>query len=70
MREGPDISRIGALIGDPARAGMLELLSDGRALTAGELAHAVGVSPATASSHLARLREGGLIVIRVQGRHR
>jgi DNA-binding transcriptional ArsR family regulator len=70
MREGPDISRFGALIGDPARAAMLELLSDGRALTASELARAAGVSPATASSHLARLREGGLIVIRAQGRHR
>jgi hypothetical protein len=34
MREGPDISRIASLIGDPARAVMLELLSDGRALTA------------------------------------
>ncbi len=58
------------MIGDPARAVMLELLSDGRALTAGELADAAGISPATASSHLARLREGELIVVRVQGRRR
>src|SRR5579871_1916413 len=70
MREGPDISRLGSLIGDPARAVMLELLSDGRAFTAGELATAAGVSPATASAHLSRLREGGLIEIRAQGRHR
>jgi DNA-binding transcriptional ArsR family regulator len=70
MREGPDISRLGSLIGDPARAVMLELMSDGRAFTAGELAAAAGVSPATASAHLARLREGGLIEIRAQGRRR
>lgn len=60
----------GSLIGDPARVVMLEQLSDGRALTASELANAAGVSPATASSHLARMRDGGLIVIRAQGRHR
>ena len=33
-----DLAEIGALVGDPARAAMIEALMDGRALTAGELA--------------------------------
>ena len=38
MKEGPDISRIAALIGDPARANILTALMAGKALTATELA--------------------------------
>jgi len=70
MKEGPDIAQIGALIGDPARANMLTALMDGRALTATELAEAGGITVQTASSHLARLEAGGLLVQRKQGRHR
>ena len=70
MREGPDIAALGALIGDPARANMLEALMSGMALTAGELAGEADVTAQTASAHLARLREAGLIVMEVQGRHR
>jgi DNA-binding transcriptional ArsR family regulator len=68
MREGPDIARIGALLGDPARTQMLVALSGGVALTAGELAREAGVTPQTASSHLAKLVDGGLITSRKQGR--
>ncbi|MFK7941163.1 MAG: ArsR/SmtB family transcription factor [Roseovarius sp.] len=70
MKEGPDITLIAALIGDPARANMLNALLSGKALTAGELANHAGVLPATASSHLAKLTEAGLIWPRKQGRHR
>lgn len=49
---------------------MLTLLMDGRALTATELALEGGVTPPTASSHLARLAEAGLVTIARQGRHR
>jgi DNA-binding transcriptional ArsR family regulator len=49
---------------------MLALLFDGRAIPAGELARAAHVSPATASVHLAKLVEGGLVRVRAQGRHR
>lgn len=59
-----------ALMGDPARANMLFALMDGRALTAGELARFAGVTPQTASGHLARLAEAGMIVPTAQGRHR
>lgn len=70
MKDGPDIARIAALIGDPARANMLTALMEGRALTATELAQIAGVTPQTASAHLSRLAEGGLIRQRKQGRHR
>ena len=70
MAEGPDIALIGSLIGDPARANMLAALMDGRALTASELAGEASVSLPTASGHLKRLAEGGLVVPRRQGRHR
>lgn len=70
MKDGPDIARIAALIGDPARANMLVALLSGRALTATELAHEAGVTPQTASTHLARLTEGGLLRQEKQGRHK
>ncbi|MCK8780612.1 winged helix-turn-helix domain-containing protein [Rhizobium sp. NTR19] len=70
MKEGPDIARIGTLIGDPARANMLTALMGGQALTATELAQAASVSLQTASSHLSKLQDGGLITQRKQGRHR
>ena len=70
MKEGPDIARIAALMGDPARANMLAALIDGRALTASELAAEAGVTKQTASSHLAQLSNGGLLAFESQGRHR
>lgn len=70
MREGPDIARIASLVGDPARANMLTALMGGTALTASELALEAGVSLPTASSHLSKLMEGGLLSLASQGRHR
>lgn len=70
MKAGPNIAHVASLLGDPARANMLTALMSGRALTASELASEAGVTPQTASSHLARLHEGGLVVPRKQGRHR
>lgn len=69
MKEGPNIAQTAALIGDPARANMLLALMDGHALTATELAPEAGVTKQTASSHLARLTDGGLLTREVQGRH-
>lgn len=69
MKVGPDIALVASLLGDPARANMLTALMDGGALTAGELARQAGVTAQTASSHLAKLQKGGLIVARRQGRH-
>ncbi len=64
------ISRIAALIGEPARTAMLVELMDGRALTANELARAARVSPQTASRHLAQLVAAGLLQMKPVGRHR
>ncbi|HEY3530056.1 MAG TPA: winged helix-turn-helix domain-containing protein [Nocardioides sp.] len=65
-----DLAAVGALLGHQSRAAMLDALLTGRALTATELARAAGVSAATASEHLAKLREGGLVEVVAQGRHR
>jgi DNA-binding transcriptional ArsR family regulator len=70
MKEGPDIARIGSLIGDPARANMLTALMAGKALTATELANEAGITRQTASSHLKHLAQGHLVTTRKQGRHR
>lgn len=66
----PDLARVAGMIGEPARAAMLEALLGGEALPAGELARRAGIRPSTASEHLARLVEHGLVVRRVSGRHR
>jgi DNA-binding transcriptional ArsR family regulator len=63
-------AEIAALAGDPARASMLQALMGGQALTAGELANAAGITPQTASGHLARMTIAGLITFMKQGRHR
>src|SRR5712671_5649723 len=65
----PSTAEVAALVGNPARANMLTALLDGRALTASELAYAGGVAPQTASEHLAKLKEGRLLVLAMQGRH-
>jgi DNA-binding transcriptional ArsR family regulator len=65
-----DLAAVGALLGNPSRAAMLDALMTGRALTATELARAAEISAATASEHLAKLRAGGLVEVVPQGRHR
>lgn len=64
------IAAIAALIADPARAAMLQALMAGQALTAGELARTAGIAPSTASGHIARLADGGLVGVQQRGRHR
>lgn len=70
MTSTADFATIASLSGDPARAAMLFALMDGRALTAGELAQAAGVTPQTASGHLRQLQTAGLLSVTAQGRHR
>lgn len=63
-------AEVAALSGDPARASMLHALMDGRALTATELARVAGITPQSASGHLARMTAAGLLAVTKQGRHR
>jgi DNA-binding transcriptional ArsR family regulator len=64
------LAEVGALIGDPARANILAALIDGRAFTATELSCIAGVTPQTASGHLAKLTQANLLAVERQGRHR
>lgn len=66
----PDIVEVASLIGDASRAAMLTCLLGGKALPASELARAARVTPQTASSHLAKMVEGGLLVHESYGRHK
>ncbi len=70
MREGPNIVRIAALIGDQTRTEVLTALIGGKALTATELAGVAGVTKQTISGHLAKLIDAQLVSVESQGRHR
>ena len=70
MKDGPNIVRIAALIGDHTRTEVLTALLGGKALTATELAAVAAVTKQTISSHLAMLTDAQLIAMERQGRHR
>ncbi|MBU7441619.1 ArsR/SmtB family transcription factor [Paraburkholderia fungorum] len=65
-----NISSVAHLIAEPVRSVMLITLVDGSAMSAGALARAAGVTAQTASSHLAKLLDGGLLSVESKGRHR
>ena len=70
MDDDPGIPRIAGLLADAARAKILWSLIDGTTRPAGELAYAANISAQSASAHLAKLVEGGLLECEAQGRHR
>ena len=70
MHQAPGIPRIAALLSDPARLMILWSLIDGTRRPAGELAYAAHISAQSASGHLAKLVDGGLLSSEAQGRHR
>jgi len=65
-----DIAGLAAVVAEPARARVLLALADGRALPASVLASEAGVARSTASEHLARLVDAGLVSVERHGRHR
>jgi DNA-binding transcriptional ArsR family regulator len=65
-----DLSRVAELIADRARSRILVALNSGRELSASLLAEEAGVSRPTASAHLKKLTEGGLIAVRAEGKRR
>ncbi len=66
----PRLARVASLVADASRSRMLCYLLGGELASAGELAQAASVSPATASGHLAQLLDAGLLVCEPRGRHR
>lgn len=70
MTGDADLAAVGAILAEPARAKVLLALGDGRALPASTLAAEAGVAPSTASHHLARLVDAGLLIAESRGRHR
>ncbi len=64
------LAAVAGAIAEPARARMLCRLMDGHARTSTELAVVAQVSPSTASAHLAKLKEGQLVKVLAQGKHR
>ena len=69
-RDDNRLARIAGAIGEPVRARMLCCLMDGHARTATELATVGGIGASTASTHLAKLKELGLVDVLIQGKHR
>ncbi|WP_027005494.1 ArsR/SmtB family transcription factor [Conexibacter woesei] len=65
-----DLASVAALIADPSRAAMLDALLNGGRHSARELAVAAGIAPSTATEHLHRLEQGGLVVTERVGRRR
>lgn len=65
-----DIASVAALLADPARCKVLLALDDGRALPASVLATEAGIARSTASGHLTKLTDAGLLTVRTHGRHR
>jgi DNA-binding transcriptional ArsR family regulator len=70
MDADADLAAVANLIGDPTRARVLVALGDGRALPASVLASESGVAASTASEHLAKLVDAGLLAVQAEGRHR
>ncbi len=70
MNGEPDISVPARALGDPARGRIVTALLGDRAIPAGELARAAGVSASTASEHLRVLLEAGIVVVDHRGRNR
>jgi DNA-binding transcriptional ArsR family regulator len=70
MESEADVAAVTRVLANRARLAMLELLMDGRAHPAADLAREASVAPSTASGHLAELAEAGLVEVEPAGRQR
>ncbi len=70
MTDARSLAAVACLLGDESRAAMCLALLDGGCWTMTELAAQAHVGRAAASEHVARLRDGGLVVTETQGRHK
>lgn len=64
------MAAVASAMADASRLKILCALMDGRAWTATELSAVADISPSTASAHLSRLVNSGLLICLAQGRHR
>jgi DNA-binding transcriptional ArsR family regulator len=65
-----ELAELAGVIADPSRAAMLDVLLDGEAHAIGTLGRRVGISAATASSHLRKLVDARLVAVAHVGRER
>ncbi len=70
MTSAYPIATVAELMGDPARSAILLTLIDGSSRPAGELAILSGLSAQSASGHLSKLVDGGLLTVQGIDRHR
>ncbi len=63
-----EVARRFFLLGDPTRLRIVSALHDAGEVTVQELALSTATSPANASQHLGRLRQGGIVKRRRTGR--
>src|SRR5215472_8241136 len=63
MAAAANLVEVAALVGDTARATMLAALMGGQSLTGSELAFLAHISRPTASEHLSRLVQAGLLSV-------
>jgi DNA-binding transcriptional ArsR family regulator len=64
------VATVAAALATDTRAAIVCALMGGTAHTTTELARHAGVAPSTASEHVGRLVDAGLVVVHAQGRHR
>jgi DNA-binding transcriptional ArsR family regulator len=69
MRALQDVARVAGALGDPYRLAILAALLEGEA-TVSDLATRLALAQPRVSTHLARLREAGLVGRAAMGRHR
>ncbi|MEC0240879.1 helix-turn-helix domain-containing protein [Paenibacillus dokdonensis] len=70
MGANPKVAELVSLLGETSRAAILTSLMDGRFHTASELALEAGITPQTASFHLAKMTAGMLVTAEKHGRYR
>src|SRR5262245_1638135 len=68
MRDSSYLAKMAAQLADPSRAEIVLLLMDGSSRRATELALAVNISAPSASMHLAKLVDAGILSVTQDGR--
>ncbi len=70
MISSAKLAEIASVLGDPTRISMVMSLKQDGQLSAGDLAKVGNIAPSTASEHLSRLTDAGLLEQTKRGRHK